>query len=127
MTSFVGLQTAFTYDKYAAIAFEPEIGGGLENRDRAPNRHFFIQRPFRRGLLEPFRHRLVPRRGGLEMFQKKMQRAAVVLLTAALLLTAPLQAAGWTTREAPGLLETAWGWLVELVIGTSSAEPSLRS
>ena len=61
------------------------------------------------------------------MFQKKMQRAAVVLLTAALLLTAPLQAAGWTTREAPGLLETAWGWLVEWVIGGNPAEPSLRS
>jgi hypothetical protein len=61
------------------------------------------------------------------MFQKRMQRTAVVLLIAALLLTAPLQAAGWTTREAPGLLETAWGWLVEWVIGTSLAEPALRS
>ena len=61
------------------------------------------------------------------MFQKRMQRAAMALLTAALLLTAPLQAAGWTTREAPGLLETAWGWLVEWVIGGNPAEPSLRS
>lgn len=60
------------------------------------------------------------------MFQKRMQRAAVVLLMAALLLTAPLQAAGWTTREAPGLLETAWGWLVERIFGGNSAEPSLR-
>lgn len=60
------------------------------------------------------------------MFQKRMQRAAMVLVTAALLLTAPLQAAGWTTREAPGLLETAWGWLVEWITGTNSAEPSLR-
>jgi hypothetical protein len=60
------------------------------------------------------------------MFQKRMQRAAVVLLIAALLLTAPLQAAGWTTREAPGFLETAWGWLVECVTGTNS-ELSLRS
>jgi hypothetical protein len=58
------------------------------------------------------------------MFQKRMQRAAVVLLTAALLLTAPLQAAGWTTREAPGMLETAWGWLVEWVIGGNPAEPA---
>jgi hypothetical protein len=49
------------------------------------------------------------------MFQKRMQRAAMVLLVAALLLSAPLQAAGWTAREAPGLLETAWGWLVEWV------------
>ena len=55
------------------------------------------------------------------MFQKRLPRAAMVLLTAALLLTAPLQAAGWTTREAPGLLETAWGWLVELVLGSSPA------
>jgi hypothetical protein len=47
------------------------------------------------------------------MFQKRMQRAAMILLTAALLLTAPLQATGWTTREDPGLLETAWGWLVD--------------
>lgn len=61
------------------------------------------------------------------MFQKRMQRAAMALLTAALLLTTPLQAAGWTTREAPGLLETAWGWLVEWVTGTNPAEPSLRS
>jgi hypothetical protein len=51
------------------------------------------------------------------MFQKKMQRAAMILLMAALLLTAPLQATGWTIREDPGLLETAWGWLVEWVIG----------
>jgi len=58
------------------------------------------------------------------MFQKKMQRAAVVLLTAALLLSTPLQAA---TREAPGLVETAWGWLVEWVIGGNPAEPSPRS
>lgn len=61
------------------------------------------------------------------MFQKRMQRAAIALLAAALLLSAPLQAAGWTTREAPGLLETAWGWLVEWVTGTSPAEPSPRS
>ncbi|HVG09099.1 MAG TPA: hypothetical protein VNM67_15445 [Thermoanaerobaculia bacterium] len=61
------------------------------------------------------------------MFQKKMQRAVMVLLTAALLLTAPLQAAGWTTREAPGLLETAWGWLMDWVIGGNPAEPALRS
>lgn len=61
------------------------------------------------------------------MFQKRMQRAAVVLLMAALLLTAPLQAAGWATREAPGFLETAWGWLVERIFGGNSAEPSLRS
>lgn len=58
------------------------------------------------------------------MFQKRMQRAAVVLFTAALLLTAPLQAAGLTTREAPGMLETAWGWLVEWVIGGNPAEPT---
>lgn len=47
------------------------------------------------------------------MFQKRMQRATMVLLAAALLLTAPLQAAGWTSREAPGVLETAWSWLAE--------------
>jgi hypothetical protein len=61
------------------------------------------------------------------MFQKRMQRAAVVLLMAALLLTAPLQAAGWTTREAPGFLETAWGWVLEWVLGGNSAERSFRS
>lgn len=54
------------------------------------------------------------------MFQKRMQRAAMVLLVAALLLTAPLQAAGWTSREAPGLLETAWSWLAEWL---TAAEP----
>ncbi|MFL6201966.1 MAG: hypothetical protein ACJ76J_22560 [Thermoanaerobaculia bacterium] len=61
------------------------------------------------------------------MFQKRMQRAAMVLLTTALLLTAPLQAAGWTSREAPGVLETAWGWLMEWFTGTSPAEPALHS
>lgn len=61
------------------------------------------------------------------MFQKRMQRAAMILLTASLLLTAPLQAAGWTTREAPDMLETAWGWLVEWVIGTSPVQPALHS
>ena len=57
------------------------------------------------------------------MFQKRMQRAAMVLLVAALLLTAPLQAAGWTSREAPGLLETAWSWLAEWL----TAGPALHS
>ncbi len=57
------------------------------------------------------------------MFQKRMQRAAMILLTAALLLTAPLQATGWTTREDPGLLETAWGWLVDWVIGDEPTIP----
>ena len=52
------------------------------------------------------------------MFQKRMQRAAMVLLVAALLLTAPLQAAGWTSRETPGVLETAWSWLAEWFTGT---------
>ena len=60
------------------------------------------------------------------MFQKRMQRAAVVLLMAALLLTAPLQAAGWTNREAPGFLDTAWSWLVERIFGGNPAAPSLR-
>ena len=55
------------------------------------------------------------------MFQKRMLRAAMVLLVAALLLTAPLQAAGWTCREAPGLLETAWSWLAEWLAGTPRA------
>ena len=59
------------------------------------------------------------------MFQKRMQRAAMVLLVAALLLTAPLQAAGWTSREAPGLLETAWSWLAEWLAGIHP--PALRS
>lgn len=57
------------------------------------------------------------------MFQKRMQRAAMVLLVAALLLTAPLQAAGWTGREASGLLDTAWSWLAEWL----AAGPALRS
>lgn len=61
------------------------------------------------------------------MFQKRMQRAAMVLLVAALLLTAPLQAAGWTSREAPGLLETAWSWLVEWLAGSAPSQPALRS
>ena len=61
------------------------------------------------------------------MFQKRMQRAAMILLTTALLLTAPLQAAGWTSREAPGLVETAWNWLMEWFIGTSPARPALHS
>ena len=39
-----------------------------------------------------------------------------------LLLTAPLQ--GWTGREAPGPLETAWSWLAEWLAGIS---PALRS
>jgi len=60
------------------------------------------------------------------MFQKRMQRAVVVLLMAALLLTAPLQAAGWTNRETPGLLETAWGWVLEWVLSGTSAERSFR-
>jgi hypothetical protein len=60
------------------------------------------------------------------MFQKRMQRAAMVLLVAALLLTAPLQAAGWTSREAPGLLGTAWSWLVEWLAG-APVHPALRS
>ena len=55
------------------------------------------------------------------MFQKRVQRAAMVLVTAVLLLTAPLQAAGWTSREAPGLLETAWSWLAEWVTGLVTA------
>ena len=59
------------------------------------------------------------------MFQKRMQRAAMVLLVA-LLLTTPLHAAGWTSREAPGLLETAWSWLAEW-LGTRPAQPALRS
>lgn len=49
------------------------------------------------------------------MFQKKMQRAAVAALAAGLLLTGPAQAAERTAREAPGLLEVAWEWLVERV------------
>lgn len=60
------------------------------------------------------------------MFQKRMQRAAMVLLVA-LLLTPPLHAAGWTSREAPGLLETAWSWLAEWLTGTRPAQPALRS
>lgn len=56
------------------------------------------------------------------MFQKRMRRAALALLAAALLLSAPLQAAGWTAREAPGLLETAWGWLMEWVAATAADE-----
>ena len=55
------------------------------------------------------------------MFQKRMQRAAGILLAAVLLLTTPLQAAGWTIRETPGALETAWGWLVEWVSGITHA------
>jgi hypothetical protein len=62
----------------------------------------------------------------MEMFQKRTQRAAMILLVAALLLTAPLQAAGWTSRE-PGLLETAWSWLAEWFTGISAAQPALRS
>lgn len=61
------------------------------------------------------------------MFQKRMRRAAMILLTAALLLTAPLQAAGWTSREAPGVLETAWGWLLEWVTGTSPTGRSFHA
>jgi hypothetical protein len=57
------------------------------------------------------------------MFQKRMRRAAMVLLAAALLLTAPLQATGRAAREAPGLLETAWGWLMEWVTGTETPIP----
>ena len=56
------------------------------------------------------------------MFQKRMQRAAMVLIVAALLLTAPLQAAGWTSREAPGLLETAWSWLAEWLTAVEADE-----
>jgi hypothetical protein len=62
----------------------------------------------------------------MEMFQKRMQRAAMILLVAALLLTAPLQAAGWTSRE-PGLLETAWSWLAEWFTGISASQPAFRS
>jgi len=58
------------------------------------------------------------------MFQKRMQRAAMILLVAALLLTAPLQAAGWTSREAPDLLETAWSWLVEWLTGAPALPPA---
>lgn len=49
------------------------------------------------------------------MFQKRMQRAAVAALAAALLLAGPAQAAGRTSCKAPGLLEMAWDWLVERV------------
>lgn len=49
------------------------------------------------------------------MFQKRMQRAAIAMAAAALLLGGPVQAAGWTAREAPGLLGMAWEWLVERV------------
>lgn len=62
------------------------------------------------------------------MFQKKMQRAAMAMAVAALLLTSPVQAAGWTVREAPGLLELTWEWLVERVspqsISAASGIPS---
>lgn len=58
------------------------------------------------------------------MFQKRMQRAAVAMLAAALLLAGPVQAAGWTAREAPGLLEMAWEWLVERVAPRAISEAS---
>jgi len=64
-----------------------------------------------------------PKARRLEMFQKRMQRAAMILFVAALLLTAPLQAR--TSRE-PGLLETAWSWLGEWFTGISAAQPAFR-
>ena len=61
------------------------------------------------------------------MFEKRMQRAAMALLVAALLLAAPLQAAGWSSRETPGLLEAAWSWLAEWLTGTTQLRPATEA
>lgn len=58
------------------------------------------------------------------MFQKRMQRTAIAMLVAALLLAGPAQAAGRAACKAPGLLELAWEWLVERVAPQSISAAS---